>query len=176
LPVFAVGGTTAAAARAAGFREVVEGEGSVEALARLIVARCPPSAGTVVHISGSVVARDLAALLAPSGLRLTRAILYESVQAETLRPETRARLAAGEIAAALFFSPRTAQAFVKLVDGAGLAASMGAVVAIALSPAVADALRLPFARVETAARPTTDALLERLADIGRSGRPEIARQ
>jgi uroporphyrinogen-III synthase len=171
LPAFAVGGTTAAAARAAGFHEVIEGQGAVEALARLIVARCPPSAGAVVHISGSVVARDLAALLAPSGIRLIRAVLYESVQAKALRPETRARLAAGEIAAALFFSPRTAQTFVNLVEGAGLAASIGSVVAIALSPAVADALRLPFARVATAARPTTDALLECLADIGRSGRP-----
>jgi uroporphyrinogen-III synthase len=176
LPAFAVGGTTAAAARAAGYHEVIEGEGSVESLARLIVARCPPSAGPVVHISGSVVARDLAPLLAPSGLRLTRAILYESVPAAALRPEIGARLAAGEIAAALFFSPRTARTFVNLVDGAGLAASMGAIVAIALSPAVADALRLPFARIVTAARPTTDALLERLADIGRSGRPELARQ
>jgi uroporphyrinogen-III synthase len=176
LPVFAVGGTTAAAARAAGFHEIIEGEGSIEGLARLIVARCPPSAGTVVHISGSVVARDLVPMLAPSGLRVTRAVLYESVQATTLRPETRAGFAAGEIAAALFFSPRTAQAFVKLADDAGLAASMGTVVAIALSPAVADTLRLPFARLVTAARPTTDALLERLADIGRSERSESLRQ
>jgi uroporphyrinogen-III synthase len=166
-----VGAATAAAARAAGFHDIVEGKSSVEDLARLIVARCPPSAGAVVHVSGSVVARDLAALIAPSGIRLTRAVVYESIQARELRPETRKRLADGEIAAALFFSPRSAQAFVNLVDGAGLAASMASVVALALSPAVADALSLPFARVVTAARPTTDALLERLAEIGRSRSP-----
>lgn len=172
LPAFAVGAATAAAARAAGFGDVIEGQGSVEGLAAMIVARCPPSAGAVMHVCGSIVARDLAALLAPSGIRLIRAVLYESIQATRLQPETLALLASGEIAAALFFSPRTAQAFVNLVKEAGIAAAMGSVVALALSPAVADVLRLPFARVTTAARPTTDALLECLAGIGRSSIPE----
>lgn len=170
LPVFTVGAATAAVARAAGFSSIIEGQGTVEALARVIVARCPPSAGPVVHISGSSVARDLAALLMPSGIRLVRAVLYETIQAKHLQPETRALFASREIAAALFFSPRTAQAFVNLVDDAGIAASMGSVTALALSPAVADALRLPFARVVTAARPTTDALLERLVEIARAQR------
>jgi uroporphyrinogen-III synthase len=174
LPVFAVGAATAAAARAAGFRDVIEGQGSVEELARTIVARCPPSAGSVIHICGSIVARDLAALLAPSGIRLIRAVLYESIQATQLQPETRALLASGKIAAALFFSPRTAQAFVNLVNKAGLAASMGSVTALALSPAVAEVLRLPFARVTAAARPTADALLEALAEVGRSSNPKLS--
>jgi len=171
LPVFTVGAATAAAARAAGFNSIVEGQGTVEGLARLIVARCPPAAGSVVHVCGSIVARDLAALLAPSGIRLIRAVLYESIQATRLQPETRALLASREIAAALFFSPRTAQAFVNLIIDAGIAASMGSVAALALSPAVADALRLPFARVITAARPTTDALLECLTEIRQSSQP-----
>lgn len=174
LPVFTVGAATAAVARAAGFSDIVEGQGTVEGLARVIAARCPPTAGPVVHISGSIVARDLAALLAPSGIRLVRAVLYESIQAQHLQPETRALLASREIAAALFFSPRTAQAFVNLVNDAGIAASMGSVAALALSPAVADALRLPFARVVTAARPTTDALLERLVEIGRAPQPGLS--
>jgi uroporphyrinogen-III synthase len=145
---------------------VVEGAGTVEDLARLVAARCAPSRGSILHISGSTVARDLAALLAPTGLVVTRAVLYESVPATRLQAETQALLSGGSIAAALFFSPRTAQAFVSLVGDAGIAASMGSVAALALSPAVAIALaRLPFARVITAAQPTTDALLECLSTV-----------
>lgn len=171
LPVFAVGGATAAAARAAGFSNIIEGPGTVEGLARLVVARCPPTAGSVIHVCGSFVARDLAVLLGPSGIPLTRAVLYESIPSTRMQAETQKLLAARDIAAALFFSPRTAQAFVNLIDDAGIAPSMGSVAALALSPAVAEVLRGPFARVMTAARPTTDALLECLADVGRSSQP-----
>jgi uroporphyrinogen-III synthase len=168
LPAFAVGATTAATARAAGFRTVIQGQGTIEDLARLIVGRTP-AAGAILHISGSVVARDLGTLLAPAGLAVNRAILYESRHTARLQAETRALLADGSIAAALFFSPRTAQAFVSLVADADMASSMGSVTALALSPAVADALApLPFTQVITAARPTTDALLDCLTTLGRS--------
>jgi len=169
LPAFAVGATTAAAARAAGFRTVIQGRGTIEDLARLIASRSLASAGTILHISGSVVARDLGALLAPAGLAINRAILYESLHAVRLQAETRALLADGSIPAALFFSPRTAQAFVSLVADANMASSMGSVTALTLSPAVADALApLPFAQVIAAARPTTDALLDCLTILRRS--------
>lgn len=169
LPAFAVGAATAAAARAAGFRTVIEGRGTIEDLARLIAGGSPTSAGAILHVSGSVVARDLAALLAPAGLVVNRAILYESRHAAGLQAETRALLADGSIAVALFFSPRTAQAFVSLVADANIASSMGSVAALALSPAVAGALApLPFAQVIAAARPTTDALLDCLTTLRRS--------
>ena len=163
---FAVGAATSAAARAAGFAAVVEGPGTVEELARLIADRCRPSQGTILHVSGSIVARELAPLLAKTGLTVNRAVLYESVQATQLQRETRDAFAHGTIGAALFFSPRTALTFVNLVTDAGLAGTMRSVVALALSTAVADVLApLAFARIMTTARPTTDALLESLATL-----------
>jgi uroporphyrinogen-III synthase len=166
LPAFAVGAATAAAARAAGFTAVVEGPGTVEELARLIAEQCQPSRGAVLHVSGSVVARDLAPLLAKTGLTVNRAILYESVQATQLQRETCDGFAAGTIGAALFFSPRTARTFVNLVTAADLVGTMGSVVALSLSTAVAEVLApFAFARTMTAARPTTDSLLESLASL-----------
>ena len=168
-PVFAVGAATAAAARAAGFTAVIEGPGTVEGLARIIAEQCSPSRGSLLHISGSVVARDLAPLLAETGLTVNRAVLYESVQATQLQGETRDGFAHGTIGAALFFSPRTARTFVNLVTAANLVGTMGSVVALSLSPAVAEVLApLVFARTVTTARPTTDALLESLATLNHS--------
>jgi uroporphyrinogen-III synthase len=166
LTVFAVGTATAAAARAAGFTAVIEGPGTVEDLARIIADRCSPSRGPLLHVSGSVVARDLAPLLAETDLTVNRAVLYESVQATQLQGETRDGFAHGTIGAVLFFSPRTAQTFVNLVTAANLVGTMGSVVALTLSPAVAEALApLAFARMATAIRPTTDALLESLVSL-----------
>jgi uroporphyrinogen-III synthase len=166
LPAFAVGKATAAAVRAAGFREIVEGPGTVEDLARLIADRCAPGRGTVLHVSGSAVARDLGALLAASGLCVRRAVLYEAAPAEALEPEAARLFEAGEIAAALFFSPRTAAVFVKLIAASRLAAALAKTVAVALSPAVAEALApAAFAQVVAAPRPTTEALLQTLARI-----------
>lgn len=164
LPAFAVGKATAAAARTAGFREIVEGPGTVEDIARLIANRCAPARGAVLHVSGSAVARDLGALLAASGLSVRRAVLYEAAPAAALEPETACLLAAGEIAAALFFSPRTAEVFVKLIAASHLAEALAKTVAVALSPAVAEALApVAFARVVAAPGPTTEALLQSLA-------------
>ena len=166
LPAFAVGAATAAAARAAGFTAVVEGPGTVEELAPLIAGQCQPSRGALLHVSGSVVARDLAPLLAKTGLTVNRAILYESVQATQLQRETCDGFAQSKIGAALFFSPRTARTFVNVVTAAGLVGTVGSVVALSLSVAVAEVLApLTFARTMTAARPTTDSLLESLASF-----------
>ena len=137
---FAVGAATAAAARAAGFRQVIEGPGTVEGLAPLIVANCTPEAGTIVHVSGSAIARDLVPLLEASGLAVDRAVLYEAIPAPRLSAETEEMLVRGAIDATLFFSPRTARVFVSLVHVAGLDEKMKSVIAVALSPAVADVL------------------------------------
>lgn len=168
LPAFAVGSATAAAARAAGFHDVREGGGNVAELARLIAAQCAPAGGAVLHVSGSTVARDLGGLLATSGVSVRRAVLYEAAPIERLDDETARLLAEGEIGAALFFSPRTAAAFVKLIRSSRLAPSLARIAAIALSPAVAEALQpVSFACILTASRPTTDALLEQLAGAAR---------
>ncbi|MGE5539681.1 MAG: uroporphyrinogen-III synthase [Gemmatimonas sp.] len=167
LPVFAVGTATAAAARAAGFQDVHEGQGTVEDLARVIAGNLPAQRGPILHVSGSVVARDLAPLLAASRHTVRRAVLYESVPAAALRSGTRRQIEAGAVGAALFFSPRTARTFVTLIEASRLQGAMRSIVSFGLSAAVSDALTsLPFARVVTAARPTTDALLESLLGAG----------
>ena len=58
VPAYAVGGATATALRAAGFRDIRLAGGDADALASLIAVSADRR--PVLHISGSVIARDLA--------------------------------------------------------------------------------------------------------------------
>jgi uroporphyrinogen-III synthase len=160
LPVFAVGDASAAAARLAEFRNVASAGGNVGDLAALVAARLAPQQGALVHVAGSDVAGDLAGALGAQGFTVRRAVVYEARAADSLPPEALALLAAGEPALALFFSPRTAAAFVRLAAAAGAGPSCRALTALALSPPVAAALGdLAWRRIEVARAPTQQALL-----------------
>ncbi|HJS32954.1 MAG TPA: uroporphyrinogen-III synthase [Alphaproteobacteria bacterium] len=165
LPVFAVGAATAATARELGFASVDSADGDVADLARLVAARLKPDGGHVLHVAGSEVAGDLAAALAASGFDASRAVLYRAEPRAALSEECLAALRAGKIDAALFFSPRTAAAFVRLAREGGVENALARVVAIGLSPAVVAALgdSIWSARL-AAARPDEAALLDALAD------------
>jgi uroporphyrinogen-III synthase len=163
LPVFAVGDATAAAARIANFRSVHSAGGDVADLAELVAARLAPTGGALVHGAGSVVAGDLAARLDAQNFAVRRAQLYEAVPATALDAAAAAALARGEVALALFFSPRTAATFVRLAAAAAMLPACRTMTAIALSPAVAAALApIAWRGVRIAAAPTQGSLLATL--------------
>ncbi len=85
-PLFAVGDATAAAARAAGFGEVLSAEGDVDALAGLIADRWRPRDGPVWHLRGEAAAGDLAGALSALGFAVQEAVVYRAVAAGTLPP------------------------------------------------------------------------------------------
>lgn len=164
LPVFAVGASTAAAARGAGFRRVESAAGDVTALAALITQRLAPEDGAVFHGAGRQVAGDLKGELEAAGFAVRRAVLYEARAATALSPAAAEALAAGKLDAVLFFSPRTAETFVRLVSQAGLAESCRACRAVCLSRAVANKLEaIAWGAVHVADQPTREALLACLA-------------
>lgn len=165
-PVYAVGDATARAARAAGFASVESASGDVYALAGLVAARCRPEAGLLLHVAGSKLAGDLAGLLGQAGFSLRRETLYDAVPSVRLGDGTAELMRTHGLAGALFFSPRTARSFVRLVAEAGLADACRTVDAFCLSPAVAEAAStygdgqpMPWRSVRTAPRPEQEALL-----------------
>jgi uroporphyrinogen-III synthase len=161
LPVFAVGAATAAAAREAGCVTVVSAEGAGGDLARLVVRRCRPDAGALLHLAGEKVRPEPAALFAAAGFALRRHAVYRAAAARALSPATVAALRRQEVEAVLLFSPRTARTFALLVGKHGLQASLGATAAICLSAAVAEACRaLAWQGIYTSRRPELPALLE----------------
>jgi uroporphyrinogen-III synthase len=163
LPVLAVGDASAAAARIAGFRSVASAGGDLADLVELVGAHLSPQGGALLHAAGSALAGDLAGTLAARGFTVHRATLYDAVPAAALDPEVAAAMRRGEAAAALFFSPRTATTFVRLAAAAGVGDACRAIMAVALSPAVASALgELSWRTVRVAARPGRDDLLAAL--------------
>ncbi|WP_421739997.1 uroporphyrinogen-III synthase [Caulobacter sp.] len=157
LPVFAVGETTAMAARAAGFANPVSADGDVEALAAVIAATRP---GQVLCVGAEEPAADLPALLARGGVAARALAVYAS-RDRAPTPQTLDRL--GELDAVLLHSPRAARglaAILRTAPAPGLKA-------LCLSPAVAEPLAAAHREgrlgpVAFAPRPRESALLDLL--------------
>ncbi|MCA8889729.1 MAG: uroporphyrinogen-III synthase [Parvularculaceae bacterium] len=136
LPVFAVGETTAAAARGYGFNTVVAADGDVASLAARIAEA--GVAGEVVHIAGSDRAGELADLLAAAGVGARREVLYAARPVSALCDQAAAAVRHGG-AVATFFSPRSAALFLDQAGKAGLTTMLASCHALCLSAAVAEA-------------------------------------
>jgi uroporphyrinogen-III synthase len=164
LPLLAVGAATAEAARQAGFTNVEFAGGDVAALAALAKTWLDPARGPLLHIAGSRIAGDLAARLGDQGFAVERHCIYRAEASDALSGETHDALASGKIDMVLFFSPRSARAFVKLIRAAALESVLARITAICLSPAVAEeAAGIKWRRIRAASRPEQAALLDEVA-------------
>ena len=162
-PILAVGDTTAATAEGLGFVSVTSAAGDGLALAELVRTRLDPKAGPLLHVSGVDIALDFAAALAADGFDVRRAALYDAREETALPDSARAAIAARALDAAMFFSPRASELFARLVQEAGLSASLSKVTAIAISPAALEPLSvLPFKATVAAARPTRQSVLDEI--------------
>jgi len=160
LPVFCVGDQSARCASDLGFGAVESAGGDLAGLAALVKSRLDPLAGPLYHAAASKLAGDLAALLEEAGFTLRRQTLYEAHKAACLPDPAAAALAAGDLDFALFFSPRTAAAFVSLVAQEELGEACRGVTAYALSAAVADVLKeILWQKIIVAPRPDMESLL-----------------
>jgi len=163
LAVYAVGEASAARAAELGFAAVKSAGGDVEALATLVIAELDPGAGALLHVAGSAVAGDLAGRLGAAGFEARRAVLYEARPVAALSPACVAALEGGSLDAVLFFSPRTATTFARLVGQAAVAERCRELEALCLSEAVARAAAaLSWRRLRVARRPTAESLLDLL--------------
>jgi uroporphyrinogen-III synthase len=170
IKVLTVGEATAAEARALGFTDVEAAAGDVTALTALARHRLDPQGGRLIHVAGSAVAGDLAGSLAESGFCIRREILYEARPIAAFQPGTAAMLREGRIDGVVFFSPRTASAFVSLVAAADLGSAMRSLVGFFLSPAVADAAAsLAWREVCVSLRPAQESLVDVITAYSRLG-------
>jgi uroporphyrinogen-III synthase len=158
LKLFAVGRTTAQAAHACGFRDVISADGDVSNLLDLLT-RSPLHAGRLLYLAGADRSVDLSAASAPAGMHVDTVEVYRAVVETQLPAKVEAAFAAQEIDGVLHFSPRTATAFV--TAAASVAPTALALPQFCLSAAVAKPLQAAGARdLRVAARPDEAALLE----------------
>lgn len=164
LPALTVGEASAEIARLLGFRAVASAAGDSAALAALAIARLDPKRGAVLHASGVDIAGDAGGTLSARGFDYRRVIVYEATPAKAIPPTAEGAVRTGAFEAVLFFSPRTVDTFVSLVNKAGLADRCRAATAFCLSAAVAAAAAaLPWRLVRAAPTPDKPALLALLA-------------
>lgn len=155
-----VGAKSAQVGKDLGFKNVKHADGDAKALADFTIAELSASHGSLLHAAGSETRGDLAARLATAGFTVERKVLYEAVAADVLPAIAQHSLSQNRVEAVLFFSPRTAAIFARLVDQAMLTSSCAYLRALCISSSTAKALSgLPFRSVDIALKPNEDALL-----------------
>lgn len=157
LPAWCVGPATAAAAREAG-HTAIEGPSDAHALAKKIIAEAPP--GMYLHLRGVHGTNHLRTALTNAGFGLREAEVYEMRAVGHAAPDARDALLSGEVRAAAFYSPRTAQLFADLMAASpDLRAGLHRASAAVISPETARNLGdLGFAEVVCAETPDSDGM------------------
>lgn len=138
IPVFAVGRTTAAAARACGFADVRPAD-DARALAADIRAACRPEYGPIVYLAGRHRARDLTRMLPDFEVRLAER--YTAEPARTLLPPMRQAIRAGDVQAVTLYSGRAARAFAAACRRDGVLPQARRIPALCLSRRIAALLQ-----------------------------------
>jgi len=163
LPVFAVGDSTAEAAKGIGFRKVSSANGDVVKLAALISKKLKPRNGSVLHVRGIHVSGDLAGALRENGFTAREAIGYGTVPVDMLSEEAIAAIVSGAPVQVLIHSRRGAKTFLDLVRRFGLHNWLGNVAAYGLSASALKPLEhAGFAGLYASPEPNEAAMLKLL--------------
>lgn len=157
LPVFAVGDRTALEAEAAGFTRVSSAAGAMQDLVNaMAIARLR---GPILYPAGKHQSGDLAGALAPQGIMVATAKIYDMVPIAALPETVMAALGNGGLDAVLLYSRRTAEVFAQLAATLDRG-QRNRVAMLCLSEAVAEPLLgAHFHRISLADRPDEDAMM-----------------
>jgi uroporphyrinogen-III synthase len=154
LPVLAVGGSSAVAARAAGFADVASADGDAGDLARLAAGRFAGVRSPLLYLAGE----DRTGELAVPGLTVRTVVVYRAAPAEHFPPAARAVLEQGRVDGVLHFSRRSVESYIEC--GRDLIGPALAPVHYCLSARAAEPLKLVgAARIVVAPKPDEASLL-----------------
>ena len=170
LPLFVVGARTSALAERRGWRLAGVAPESAALLGVILEHR--PSLGRLLYLAGRQRRETIETALRRAGREVFALETYDAREAAALTREAAAALAQGEISAALHYSPRSAEIFVRLVERAHLASAARALAHFAISAETAAALRpMEAPRTLVADSPDEQALLRLLAAFDWAPRP-----
>lgn len=165
LPLYAVGEKTGQAAREAGFRSVVDGEGDAEDLARLVATRLP-AGSRLAYLCGKVRLPDFEAAMRGAGIDVQPLETYDT---PAILPdvETVAVLLGGApVDAVMLYSRNAALSFAAIAARTELTGLFEAATCLCLSPKIAAALAAGGAmRHRVAAEPNEDAMFALLDEL-----------
>ncbi len=163
LPVLAVGGQTAHAARDAGFSDVVSAEGDAADLLTLVRGRFG-AGGRLLYLAGNDRSRDLAAELAADRIHVETAVVYRANAASRLPEDAEQAIRDGRVDGVLHYSRRSTAIFLDCAEAGGLGAHVQALSHYCLSRRAAEPLSAKgFKDIRIAPRPDEAALLDLIA-------------
>jgi uroporphyrinogen-III synthase len=171
-PLFAVGETTAAAARKAGFDKVSAAKNDAGSLRELVLASVKKrqfrKSDALLYLAGADLSRDLAGELGTDGLTIVTVTTYRMAALSHLPREACDGFATNKIEAVLHYSQRSARAFLDAARGDGVEISALAVPHCCLSQNIAAILHEAGAQVFSAASADEKALFAALERALRS--------
>jgi uroporphyrinogen-III synthase len=168
IPILAAGTATASHAKALGFRVKATGGGTARSLVVLAKKLCTPEKGPLLYIRGADITIDIARALKQDGFTCDSVILYRALTAKAFSKKLCSAVTQGKVTGALFFSDRTANAYVKLAQKYKLTDAHEGVTAFSISHNIAHTLgKLPWKDVLTATLPTTKSLLKKVNSLRR---------
>ena len=163
-PLFVTGEGTARTAAEAGFTDVRPGGADAAALANRIVRDLVKGDAPILYAAARDRTGALAGGLSAAGYDVRTVEAYRAEPVTELDPAVAEALRTRSIDGVLFFSRRTATAFVAVIEAAGLADSLRGIACYALSDRVAEPLRrFDAAIVSVAGRPDSDGLITLLS-------------
>jgi uroporphyrinogen-III synthase len=167
LPLFAVGEHTAAAARRAGFTNVIPANGDASSLRDSVLAavkaKTLKKTSPLLYLAGADLARDLAGELGERGFTVVTQTTYRMIPVAKLPREVCDAFAANGVEAVLHYSRRSARAFLEAARAAGVEISALAIPQCCISDAVAAVVRDAGAsHVIVARSPDENAVFEAL--------------
>ncbi|MBF9232931.1 uroporphyrinogen-III synthase [Microvirga alba] len=158
IPVFAVGPHTASAVREAGFSSIVVADGDAKSLSALI--RGTLSHGLrLLHVTARHHKAEPAASLRAAGFFVVQWEAYEAQAIEALPLAAREALSAGQIGAALHYSRRSVDIFLRLAEQAGLTSTLRSFPHLCLSADVAGPFEGLGMTTLCASQPDEDSIL-----------------
>lgn len=164
LPVLAVGGQTAQAARDAGFSGVVSADGDAGDLLALVRSRWNKAGARFLYLAGSDRSRDLAAELATNGIHVETVVVYSANAVARLPDDAAQAIRGGIIDGVLHYSRRSTAIFLDCADTGQLGALIQPLTHYCLSDRAAEPLSArQFSRIRIAPRPDEAALLDLIA-------------
>lgn len=170
LPAYTVGDKTADLAEDLGFVMVTSASGAFADLVELLAHA--PINGPILYPHGREISADLVRSLAPFDREVVAAAVYAMNPLAVLHPDIADELKAGTVGAALFYSRRTAEAFVKLTDGVIGRPQRSALGVLCMSEAVAEPLvDAHFVRVGLVERPDEEAMMGLALSFARDHNP-----
>lgn len=171
-PVYAVGKNTAYVASQCGFESVVSADGDVFSLAAMVQERALFSQ-RFLYPRGQNIRHEVAKILADEGYQVEDVVVYAAHQAETLSKNTVDLLENKSIGAALFFSVRSAEAWVRLIEKYGMQDAMQSIKALCLSESVLKSLSvLPWQHMAVSDHPDRDGMIRLLDSQVFDDKPE----